>query len=207
MSDEHLITWVGNPRDYRTSAGHELVAYELKVEHDDRVIEWSRKVESPAPQVGELTPSADIVDGPHGPKLKVDWDAVKAKTSQTPSQSAGGTFRASAGSPQGGESQDARQASIVRQHSQEMALRLAQVEITRVIAAAEQGAGKVGSTPLATPEWLEMNLQPIIDWFVADAGGQSRSQVSKPVGEDDLPFARPDYPELFSGPEKGSRGL
>lgn len=161
---------------------------------------WWRRKAGNEPQQGESV-YGTVSTNDYGYAFRLE----QRDGSQKPSQPSSPAFRAAAGPPPTGESQDARQASIVRQHSDEMALRF----LASCIADGE-GHPKLE----CTPEWLEVNLAPISDWFFAHAGGQSRSQVSKPIGtitkphpeDDDIPFARPDYPELFSGVERGSHG-
>lgn len=121
MSQEYSITWVGNPREWRTHDGHPMLSYEIEVDGVVGKIEWARKPESDAPLLGHPTPLATIENGPHGKKLKVDWDAVKEQKA--------GRGTSSAGSANLGGGDYARplrpevQAAIQRQHSQEMALR------------------------------------------------------------------------------------
>lgn len=129
---------------------------------------WRRKTGN-EPNMGDSF-WGTISVGEYG--YRFDWDNTKAVgTSQQPSQP---KFKQAAGQPQGGESQDARQRSIVRQHSEEMALRflaIAQQE--------DQGvSGEMKGTPvvLFTPEWLEINLWPIVDAFQADASGNASYQ-------------------------------
>ena len=121
MSQEFTIAWVGSSREWESKRGDHYLAYEVKVEGDDRVIEWSRKPDSDPPEVGKTTPLADIENGSHGPKLKVDWSAVKQQGGST-SSSGSKTYEAKSWQPEAQRDPE-RAARILRQHSQEMAIR------------------------------------------------------------------------------------
>lgn len=106
-----------------------LIPWRFKVEGDDATITWNRKPGSAGPSVGE-TISGDLTDnGQWGKKFK------KA---------------ASGGFNRGGQSPEV-QRSIVRQHSQGMAL---------------QYMAAKGITEFK----LDDDFRKVIDWFVKDAG-------------------------------------
>lgn len=125
MSQEYTITHVGPSREWSNKRGDRFLAYEIQVEGDDRTIEWSRKPDSDPPEVGKTTPLADIENGSHGPKLKVDWNALKEQGGST---SSGGSknFKPKEWQPES-ERDPERSARILRQHSQSAALEYAKL--------------------------------------------------------------------------------
>lgn len=172
MSQEFTVTWVGPPREWSNKRGDRFLAYPIKVEGDDREIEWSRKPESEAPEVGNSTPLADIENGSHGPKLKVDWDAVKEQGGGSTSSSGSKNFKSKEWQKETDRDPE-RAARILRQHSQGMALQL------------------LTHRPIteATDEQIKATLKHWTDHFDADviqaaqkAGGASRGADSTSDG-------------------------
>ena len=122
---------------------------------------WQRKAGN-SPNVGE-TVHGTIAIGEYGYRFRL------SKADERPQGEPNPVLKQAAGKPlpQTSEAPDARQRSIIRQHSQEMALRF--------LALQEQ---QNGLEVLYSPEWLEINLAPIIDWFAADASGNASHQES-----------------------------
>lgn len=132
MSEVFLIEAVGDPREWESAKhGGRFFAYPLTLEGVSDEVEWSRKVDSDPPKVGDRI-AGSVSGGPHGKKLKVDWDAMR-ELNNSRSASGGGSevvtttsanFKAK-GSWQPEEERDpGRSARILRQHSQECAIRL-----------------------------------------------------------------------------------
>lgn len=79
MSQAYEILSVGDPRQWSSEKfGGRYLAYPLFLKGVQGEVEWSRKEGSPEPQVGDEI-IGDIQGSPHGPKIKVDWDAMKEK--------------------------------------------------------------------------------------------------------------------------------
>lgn len=136
---------------------------------------WRRK-EGNAPAVGDKFLGTVSV-GDYG--LRFTWDNKgQADAVGTTERAPAGTFESAAGSPApGGENPSDRQRSIVRQHSEGMALQFL------AIAASEKDNQDRPAVEFTT-KWLEDNLMPIINFFVADANGEAM-----PANPDDkLPF-------------------
>lgn len=108
-----------------------FIPHRFEVQGTAGICEWSRKEGSPGPTVGEVL-EGELTQTQYG------WKFKKA-------QSNGGGF---------GKSPE-QQRSIVRQHSQEMALRWMAIQVGREKVPASFGYEE---------------LKPIIDWFVKDAG-------------------------------------
>lgn len=167
------IVEVGAPREWASEKyDTRYNAYPLSLKDSTGqvhlAVEWSRKLDSKAPTVGDKI-AGDIQGGQHGNKLKVDYDATKElHGGSTGSASAPGRSR-----PYERESQrdPERSARILRQHSQDMALRcyellgVKDVDLNQIFATADQfdgdviatgekaaqGAGSVGGTPSSPP--------------------------------------------------------
>lgn len=130
----HTITVVSQPREWESKYG-QMKSYTVKVEGDEGTYELSRKATSPAPTVGQRIDVAEVQPSPNGnypPKLKL----------------------AQANRSGGGGRSPEESARIMRQHSQEMALRYA--------------VAKAGPSGLSEDFKLE-NLLPLIEWFDKDA--------------------------------------
>jgi hypothetical protein len=97
----------------------------------------AQKPDRDPPQAGSVLEGYDLSKSDKGYRLK-----------RTPQQQGGGGFS-------GGKRDPAERASIVRQHSQEMALRY--VEIKAALGTVEK-------------DFKPDDLKPIVDWFVQDAG-------------------------------------
>lgn len=109
-----------------------LIPRRMELEGVEGVVAWNRKPADADPKVGE-TLEGELEQTQYGFKFK--------KSRQ------GGGF--------GGGKSPEQQKSIVRQHSQEMALRYMAIQVARGV----------------VPEGFDYsNLTPIIDWFVKDAG-------------------------------------
>lgn len=169
MSQEYTITDVGNPREWKSKRGDTFLAYEIRLEGVDGPVEWSRKPSSDPPKIGDTTPPGDIQNGPHGPKLQIDWDAVKGSSGGFSSTTSSGSQNHSQKKWQPESERDPeRSARILRQHSQEMSLRVLAL---------------VGLDDEASA--IQASLREWADWFdndVNEAGQAARSaQGSSPV--------------------------
>lgn len=94
MSRRYKVVWVGpTTREWAPQAAPDQrnLAYEVKFEGDDRVIEWSRRESTDAPQVGEVTPPGDINNSAHGPQFKIDWDAMRKEGGEGSEGRSGGS--------------------------------------------------------------------------------------------------------------------
>jgi hypothetical protein len=125
VSDTYTIAEVGDKREWSNDHGA-FWAYPLTVEDSSGQkhlgVEWSRKQTSRAPEVGERV-VAEIQGGPHGEKLKVDLNATKELSGGSTSSSGSKSYEAKSWQPEAQRDPE-RAARILRQHSQEMALRL-----------------------------------------------------------------------------------
>lgn len=133
----HTLTLVSVPREYETKFGP-MKSYTVKVEGDETAYEISRKADSGAPNVGqkiEVESVTDMSGGKYPPKIKLAY-----------SKGGGG----------GGGMTPQREAQIIRQHSQGMAIEWAALAHTR------------GTLP---DGFKLADLTQIIDWFDADAKG------------------------------------
>lgn len=119
------IQSVSEPKEWQGSYGP-MLSYKLDLENGgavDRGVELNRKPESRAPQVGEQL-AGHLEPGKFGDKLKIDFEATKELGGSRPS---GGSSEARSGSKGNWQPESQRDperaARILRQHSQEMALR------------------------------------------------------------------------------------
>lgn len=169
------IVSVGDPREWGSEKYQTRYnAYPLDLKDPTGkvhlAVEWSRKLDSKAPTVGDKI-AGDIQGGQHGNKLKVDYDATKELHGG--SSGGGGTWSSTTTRTYQPESQrdPERSARILRQHSQDMALRcyellgVKDVDLNQIFATADQfdgdviaagekaaqGAGSVGGTPSSPP--------------------------------------------------------
>lgn len=134
----HTLTFVAEPREYETKFG-QMKSYTVKVEGDETAYEISRKAATPAPTIGQKIEVAEVNDtseGKYPPKLKLAFGGQGGKG--------------------GGGMTPQREAQIIRQHSQEMALRYATIK---------QAQGKLPD------EFTPSDLFKIADLFDADAKG------------------------------------
>jgi len=186
VSQEYTVSWVGDSREWQSKRGDRFLAYEIKVEGDDRVIEWSRKPDSEPPEVGKTTPLADIDNGPHGPKLKVDWSAVKQQGGSTGS---GGSQNFTGKSKEWKtESQfdPEKVARIGRAHAQGMAIQTLTAMGTFESQSADQITGKL-------KQWIDFYEADVnaAAKKAAQAGGRSDGDASPPgTGPLDAPGAQ-----------------
>ena len=135
MPVDHKIEAVHGSHEW--TGGHgTFIAYDLELEGGKRV-EMNQKPETPAPTVGQII-YGDLVEQGGRFKLK------KAQR-----QDGATSMPAPAGDVQ---------RSIVRQHSQEMALQHC------------RNLGLIGKLP---DTYSVENLRPIIDWFERDAKGEA----------------------------------
>jgi hypothetical protein len=175
VSQEFLIEEVGATREWANKDGHRFLAYDLKLEGEPERVEWSRKPDSDPPKPGEKTPLANIQNGPHGKRLRVDWDAMKEH------KAGSGSPRRSKGSDWTPEAQrdPERSARILRQHSQEMAIRL--VASNPDFPSLENDAQ--GTTQLSE------RLKALVDAFDADVNqaGQAAIQGAGGASPSSLP--------------------
>jgi hypothetical protein len=136
----YTVQSIGKTREWASQQGGPMVSYYLGLTDSQGTnyldIELAQKASSPAPQVGQVI-EGNLDQGPYGTKLK--------KAFQGPG---GG----------GGRSPEDRK-SIVRQHSQDMALRTVELGATFGIIKAPEDSKAF----LALIEWLT-------DHFVKDAG-------------------------------------
>lgn len=118
-----------SPREW-SGHGKTFLSYKVDLVADDgileRAVEWNKVADSQAPRQGEHV-AGEIEEGKFGPKFKIDYEASKELNqggSQTRSQP---SSEASSGSKGGwqpeSERDPERAARILRQHSQEMAIR------------------------------------------------------------------------------------
>ena len=143
----------------------------------------SRLRDSRPPSVGEIV-AGNLEEGNFGPKFKIDYDTTKELSqptlqTTTPPGGSSEVKTTSKGSWQPESERDPeRAARILRQHSQEMALRL--ITLT-------------GFTEDGPKSW-QTQLQEIADWFDQDvnqAGQQARQEPRTEVAQS---------PETASGP-------
>lgn len=123
MSESYVVERVGEPREWGSKAGGCFYAYPVRLKGVSEEVEWSRKTDSKAPQVGDEI-VADLNPGPYGLKLQVDWDAMKGRNSGS-----GASKGETGGSGWQPESQrdPERSARILRQHSQSCAIEYAEL--------------------------------------------------------------------------------
>jgi hypothetical protein len=140
----HKVTAVdpNPPRSWSSQKGGPMLSYRVDLLREEdgfaiRNVEWSKKQDSKPPQVGEVIDCTVDMEAQYGPKLKVEQE--------------GGGF----GGGRGGGMTPEREAQIIRQHSQHMAL----LHVGNLVA-----AGKVENAPTS---WEQ--LVQIIDKFDTDA--------------------------------------
>ena len=166
MSEQFTIERVGEPREWSSKRGGKFLSYPLDLKdangHLHMGVESNRKLKGDGshsePKLG------DVVMGDIGPdrngndKLTLDYDAMK--------EMGGGREVSSSGSSdyrRNGKSPD-QQASIVRQHSQQVALEFL------------TGTGALASGKSVPPvDHLNLVVKPVIDWFEADANNASKT--------------------------------
>ena len=135
---------IGEPRDWQTKAGKPMKSYLLKVSGEDRNVELSQFPDTDAPTVGQVIDGAleESANGNFPPKLR------KARQG-------GGGF----GGPRPEDPERAKR--IVRQHSQEMAIRFAAASgaLVEIDLRDRETVGAI----------VNEQLRPLIDWFEKDA--------------------------------------
>jgi hypothetical protein len=127
------------PREWTSSHGGTFLSYKVDFTTEDGQleggVEWNKKPESRAPSVGEQV-VGHLEEGNFGPKFKIDYDATK-ELGGAPSGSS--EARTGTGGGQGKNWQPERErdperaARILRQHSQEMALRYLNISDDRPV--------------------------------------------------------------------------
>jgi hypothetical protein len=181
-----------SPREWSSKQGGTFLSYTVDLEGEggkvEAGVEWNRKPESRAPEVGDRI-AGTIEPGKFSERFKMDYEATKELSGGGSTGSSGGADYGRRGGG-GGKSPD-QQASIVRQHSQEMAI--------RVLAA-------IGSPPELDTGALKTNLKDWTDFFAADAGaaqaanrtgGSSSPQPSVPPQASDTQGVHELLTELF----------
>lgn len=196
MSKPYVVKAVAEQtREWSGKGGGTFLSYSVDFEDPVGIIqqsvEWSRKPESRPPTAGEEV-VGEIQEGRFGPKFKLDFEATKelqGGTRQNASQPSSRPSGGSKGSWQPESERDPeRAARILRQHSQEMAIRFMSM------------LGKVPQMGKA-----QEALTELIDWFDQDVhkAGQAASQGAgraKEARSDSSP-APPDSPP--ARPEPG----
>lgn len=173
-------------RPWQSKQGSENLSYtvDLLDKGADKTlcaVEWAKKKTSRPPEVGEEV-VGHIEPGPYSEKLKVDYEETRALTGGTNARDLG--YKGSGGKWQPESERDPeRSARILRQHSQEMALRwvallrrdanpdpIVEVEqvfeladrfdqdVNKAGQAARGGAGNASSEPAPAPP-----SQPVVD--------------------------------------------
>lgn len=131
----HKLVNVSEPREWESQYGP-MKTFTVKFEGDPLAYQLNKKKDSPAPAIGQTLEVASVTPDPEG-----KWPA-KIKLAQQNNGARGG-----------GKSPE-EQARIMRQHSQEMALRYTAIQSQR---------GKLAD------DFKVSDLAAIIDWFDADA--------------------------------------
>jgi hypothetical protein len=180
------------PREWSSTHGGSFLSYKVDLAEDGGAvamgIEWTKKPESQPPSVGERV-VGHLEPGKFSEKFKIDYEATKELGGGASREAQTGT----AGSRNGGGKRDwkpeserdpERSARILRQHSQEMALRAA--------CSAGYFQGEI------TTEKLRDDLIPLVDFFDQDVNkaGQAAKQAqgSAPPAQEGaapLPSASP----------------
>lgn len=129
----YTVKHVGEePREWHSKQGGSFLSYTVDFEAEDgvleRAVEWSRKPESKAPQVGDRV-AGHIEPGKFSEKFKMDFEATKelGASPRSSGSSERSTGRSSNWQPES-ERDPERAARILRQHSQEMALRFLAIQ-------------------------------------------------------------------------------
>lgn len=106
----HKITNVSPPREWNSQQGGPMKSFTIKVEGDEGAYELSKKASSAAPEVGQSIEVAQVVPPKEGttfpPKIKLAFGGGRGGNGRSPEEAA----------------------RIMRQHSQEMALRYAAIK-------------------------------------------------------------------------------
>lgn len=108
---EHRIVNVSEPREWSSQYG-DMKTYTVKVDGDQAPYQLNKKAASPAPDVGQTIQVESVTPDPEG-----KWPAKIKMVAPNKGGFGGG----------GGMSPE-REAKIMRQHSQEMALRYAAIK-------------------------------------------------------------------------------
>lgn len=171
---------IGEPRPWNSQKGGPMLAYKIDAEADGKMamgIEWSRKQTSRPPEVGEEL-VAHTEPGPFEgapERLKVNYAATKELSGGSTYQ--GGGPRGSKGTWQPESERDPeRSARILRQHSQEMALRFFAIQ---------SGEGAVSNPDM---QWKPEDVFKLANSFDADvnkAGQAAKEGASAPASRSD----------------------
>jgi hypothetical protein len=186
VSEVFTVKSVGTePREW-SAHGSTFLAYKVDLEDGSgklaRAVEWNRKPESRAPQEGEQI-AGHLEEGKYSEKFKLDFEATKELNqggtgSQSHETSTGATRSAKGNWQPESERDPERAARILRQHSQEMALRYVALTGLDVDPENRQPA-------------LEQIVKPFIDWFDQDviqtSQAVSSAQGPPPAGNDGAP--------------------
>lgn len=131
----HKIVNVSPPREWNSAQGGPMKSYTIRVENDEGAYELSKKADSQPPALGQTIDVAQVIPPKEGttfpPKLKLSYGGG-GKGGRTPEENA----------------------RIIRQHSQEMALRYAAIKAS------------VGELP---KDFKPSDLFKLADHFDADA--------------------------------------
>lgn len=198
----YTVHSVGDPREWSSQKfGGRFLAYpvDLKDEsgHLHMGVEWSRKVESDAPKVGDQI-AGDIQNGQHGDKFKMDYEATK----ELGGSSGGGSPRPSGGSKREWKPESQfdpeKTARITRSHAQKVAVDL----VARMSNFEKAGDKRIKEVLQDWINWFELDVEEAAAQRAATgAGVASTGNGSKGVGsphnspgpaqsppEDDIPF-------------------
>ena len=179
MSEVYEVKHVSGPKEWQGSHGP-MLSYKLDLDNNgvlERQVELNRKPESRAPAVGELL-ALDLQETAYGTKAKLDFDRTKElgqPTLQTTTPPGGSSeVKTSSKWQPESERDPERAARILRQHSQEMALRAIalEFELHKSVAPADY------SFQDELTEWT--------DWFDQDvnqAGQQARQEPRTEVAQ------------------------
>jgi len=169
MSEVYEVKHVSGPKEWQGSHGP-MLSYKLDLDNNgvlERQVELNRKPESRAPAVGELL-ALDLEETNYGTKAKLDFDRTKELSQPTLQTGSQETSTGSTGGWQPESERDPeRAARILRQHSQEMAIRAIDLKI--------RNGGKLEKD-------LDQALTDWADWFDQDVLGQSSRQAQGSSG-------------------------
>lgn len=196
----YTIRSVGDPREWSSQKfGGRFYAYPVDLEdengHLQIGVEWSRKVESDAPKVGDRV-AGHIESGQHGDKLKVDWDAMKELGSGGSPARSGGSSGKREWKPESVYDPE-KTARITRSHAQKVAVDL----VARMPNFEKAGDARIKEVLRSWIDFFELDVEEAAAQKTATgAGAASPGNGSKgalpPVDspgpaqspDDDIPF-------------------
>ncbi len=166
MSPQITITDVGDAREWASKQGGSFVSYMVEFDGEAKgYAELTKKPESPAPAVGEQM-EVEIIPGRVKDEATGErWPSRLKRLSGAPQSPSNGQS-APVATPQQDLFVDGRQAAILRQHSQHMAVLWA--------ACLQKEGAKI--IPEPGGETAQEKLRKIIDWFDDDV-----KQAVKPL--------------------------